>query len=257
MNIPKTQKVTLKRIVEAVQNGSLPDNGFGDPPPPMPSESKKKLMELAAMYENFGECLKNEEALMNSAKGITELCELAETYALNECGEWFQQEIVVKDMKNLKQRVTELQKVIKETYARMQQAGVAYQDIGHILGRYYDLNSGGQAQGQGQGQQRPGPQTLDEEDDVIKKNVPPPPKQLQPVPEGAKKKVTEDQERICAWCKKPMGTAPGTGTGVTHGICPDCRDKMMGDIKKQAPPTGQSPAPEVKESMSLRGLFRR
>ena len=160
MNIPRTTKLTLKRIVEAVQDGSLPDNGFGEKPAPMPSDKKKKLMELAAMYENFGECLKNEESLMNSAKGITELCELAESYALNECGEWFQKEIVTKDMQGLKKRVSEFQKIVKETYARMQQAGVAYQDIGHVLGRYYDLK--GTHGSDQQYQEKPGPQPLQE-----------------------------------------------------------------------------------------------
>ena len=158
MNIPTTTKLTLKRIVEALPD--IPNNGFGTEPPKMSSEQKKKLMELGAMYENFGQCLQNEEALMNSAKGVTELCELAETYALNECGEWFQQEIVKKDMQNLKKRVSEFQKIVQETYARMQQAGVAYQDIGHVLGRYYDLKG---TQGQDQEmQQKPGPQPLQE-----------------------------------------------------------------------------------------------
>ena len=50
------------------------------------------------------------------------------------------------------------QKVIKETYARMQQAGVAYQDIGHILGRYYNLGNTQQYQ------QTPGPQPLQQEE---------------------------------------------------------------------------------------------
>lgn len=156
MSIPKTTKLTLKRIVEAVKDGSLPDNGFGEAPPKMSAENKRKLMELANMYEKFGECLQNEECLMNAAKGITELCELAESYALNECGEWFQQEIVKKDMQNLKKRVGDFQKVVKEAYARMQQAGVAYQDIGHVLGRYYDLNGMGQ-------KEKPGPQQLQQE----------------------------------------------------------------------------------------------
>jgi Skp family chaperone for outer membrane proteins len=160
MNTPKTTKLTLKRIVEAVQDGSLPDNGFGDKPEPMSADKKKKLMELAGMYEKFGECLQNEESLMNAAKGLTELCELAESYALNECGEWFQQQIVQKDMKELKRRVGEFQKVVQETYARMQQAGVSYQDIGHILGRYYDLK-GNKGMDQ-QYQQVPGPQPLQE-----------------------------------------------------------------------------------------------
>jgi len=160
MTTPKTTRLTLKRIVEAVQDGSLPDNGFGEKPAPMTADKKKKLMELAAMYEKFGECLNNEEQLMNAAKGLTELCELAETYAVNECGEWFQKQIVDKDMKELKRRVGEFQKVVQETYARMQQAGVAYQDIGHILGRYYNLKSNdGMDQ---QHQQVPGPQPLQE-----------------------------------------------------------------------------------------------
>ena len=42
----------------------------------------------------------------------------------------------------------------------MQHAGVAYQVIGHVLGRYYDLNGGGQPQKQ----QTPGPQTLQQEE---------------------------------------------------------------------------------------------
>lgn len=195
MSIPKTTKLTLKRIVEALPD--IPANGFGTEPPKMSSEQKKKLMELSAMYENFGECLRNEEALMNAAKGITELCELAETYALNECGEWFQQEIVKKDMQNLKKRVSEFQKIVKETYARMQQAGVAYQDIGHVLGRYYDL---GVAKGG-----------------------------TQKVPQSGGKQPlqNEDMESICAWCGKSLGNSAGDKTGKTHGICPKCKDEVM------------------------------
>lgn len=137
MSTPRTTKFTLKRIVERL--GDIPDKGFAEEAPRLSQEQKKKLMEMASMFENFGQALRNEEALMNSAKGITELCELAEAYALTECGDWFQQDIVKKDMKELKKRVMEFQKVTKEAYARMQQLGVAYQDIGHVLGRYYDL----------------------------------------------------------------------------------------------------------------------
>lgn len=139
MSIPKSTKLTLKRIVEAVKDGSLPDNGFGEKPKTLSAEQKRNLMDMASKYENFGECLRNEEALMNSAKGITQLCELAEQYALNECGDAFQRNIVERDMKELQKRVMEFQKITKEAYARMQQLGVAYQDIGHVLGRYFDL----------------------------------------------------------------------------------------------------------------------
>lgn len=138
MSTPKTTKFTLKRIVENL--GRIPEKGFGEETPKLTPEQKKRLIELASMFENFGESIRREEEILNSAKSMTELCELAETYALNECGDWFQQDIVQKDMKELKRRVMEYNKVAKESYARMQQLGVSYQDIGHILGRYYDLS---------------------------------------------------------------------------------------------------------------------
>lgn len=137
MSIPKTTQFTLKNIVENL--GQIPDKGFGEETPKLSPEQKRKLMEMASMFENLGESIKNEEAIMNSAQSLTELCELAEAYALNECGDWFQQDIVKKDMKELKKRVMEYQKVAKECYARVQQLGVGYQDIGHILGRYYNI----------------------------------------------------------------------------------------------------------------------
>jgi hypothetical protein len=134
---PKTTKFTLKRIVENL--GQIPSKGLGEETPKLSPEQKKRLMEMASMFENYGEALRNEEAIVNSARAMTELCELAEAYALNECGDWFQQDIVKKDMKEVKKRVMEYGKLAKECYAKMQQLGVSYQDIGHVLGRYYDL----------------------------------------------------------------------------------------------------------------------
>lgn len=188
-NIPKTTKFTLKRIIENLDN--IPNNGFGEEVKRLTPDQKRKLMEMTAMFENFGESIKNEEAIVNSAKGLTELCELAEQYALNECGDVFQKNIVQKDMKDLKRRVTEYNKIAKECYARMQQLGTSYQDIGHILERYYSLKK---AKG------------LDQA--------------------GVKQPLQMDEgDRICSWCKKKMGNNPDVKGGDTHTICPDCMKK--------------------------------
>jgi hypothetical protein len=40
------------------------------------------------------------------------------------------------------------------------------------------------------------------------------------------KKEVDEGRRICAWCKKIMGDAPDVN-GDTHGICPDCKKKML------------------------------
>jgi len=137
MSTPKTTKFTLKRIVENL--GRIPEKGFGEETPKLTPEQKRRLLEMSAMFEQFGESIKKEEEILNSAKSLTELCELAEIYALNECGDWFQQDIVKRDMKELKKRVMEYNKLAKESYSRMQQLGVTYQDIKHLLNRYYDL----------------------------------------------------------------------------------------------------------------------
>jgi len=165
-NIPKTKSFTLKRIIENL--GSIPDKGFSAEVPKLTSQQKNRLMELASMFENMSEAIKNEEAIVNSAKTMTELCELAESYALNECGDWFQQDIVKKDMKELKKRVMEYGKVAKESYARLQQLGVAHQDIGHILGRYYDIK--GQKPAVQSPVQSSGPKPLQNEDALQESN---------------------------------------------------------------------------------------
>ena len=202
MSIPKTSKLTLKHIVENLDQ--IPNSEFGTQQKTLSPEQKRRLMDMASMFENFGECLKNEEALMNSAKGLTELCELAETYALTEAGDVFQKNIVEKDMKELKKRVMEFQKVTKEAYARMQQLGVSYQDIGHVLGRYYDLKKPANVNPAGENPKK----TIHNEDGTL----------------------GEDVDRVCAWCKKPMGTTKGTNTGTSHGICQACKDEMMKDL---------------------------
>lgn len=135
---PKTTKFTLKRIVENL--GKIPEKGFGnEETPKLSAEQKKKLMEMASMFESYGDFLGKAESIVNSARAITELADLAEAYAINECGDWFQQDIVKRDMKEMKKRIMEYGKIAKECYAKMQQLGVAHQDIGHVLGRYYEL----------------------------------------------------------------------------------------------------------------------
>lgn len=128
---------TLKRIVENL--GSIPNKGFSEETPKLSPEDKKKLMEMASTFESFGEALGREDSIANSAKQMMEFAKLAESYAVNECGDWFQQEIVKKDMKAMRGKVQEYQKVAQECYARMQQLGVLYEDIKHVAGRYYDL----------------------------------------------------------------------------------------------------------------------
>jgi len=207
MNIPYTTKFTLKRIVENLNE--MPSNGLGPEVKKLTPEQKTRLMELVSTFESFGECLQNEEAIVNSARGLQELAQLAKQYALNECSECFQRNIVEKDMKELEKRIMEHSKIATECYARMQQLGVSYQDIGHILGRYYDLKS---AKKMDQHYTPAEKQPLQSEDAM-----------------GAMMEadMEEDLNRVCSWCKKKLGTTPSNQDGDTHGICPECQKEFL------------------------------
>ena len=138
MSTLKNTKLSLKQIVENFDKISTA-TGFDTEPKKLSPEQKKRLMEMASQFEKFGEVFKNEAAILESTKNMTELCELASTYAVNECGDCFQKLIVDKDFANVKKRMAEHSKIAKECYSKMQQLRVAHEDIGSTLSRYYNL----------------------------------------------------------------------------------------------------------------------
>lgn len=42
--------------------------------------------------------------------------------------------------------------------------------------------------------------------------------------------------RVCAWCRKDLGTVDGRGvSGVSHGMCPACADGFRAQIRASRP----------------------
>jgi cell fate (sporulation/competence/biofilm development) regulator YlbF (YheA/YmcA/DUF963 family) len=141
MITPKTTEFSLKRIVENLNK--IPSNGFGPEPKRLSLEEKRQLKEMAAQFNEYGKAFENEQAIMDSAKAIALFMELAETYAVNEGQDWFQTEIVKRDFQDAKKKVQNFQKIAQECYARKQQLGVAFDDLRHIVNRYYEIQECG------------------------------------------------------------------------------------------------------------------
>ena len=54
-------------------------------------------------------------------------------------------------------------------------------------------------------------------------------------------------EIVCAWCRRDIGTKAGeTLNSVSHGICPECAQKVQTEIKEFAQRKKQSE--EIKEA---------
>lgn len=128
----------LKKIVENLNKMPSTLKGFNESPKLSP-EQKKKLMEMVSQYNTLGQKLRMENALIETAQALSEISELAETYACNEASDWFATEVVKTDFKRAKGITETFQKLARECHGKVQQLNALYEDMGHILGRYYEI----------------------------------------------------------------------------------------------------------------------
>jgi len=136
----EVKEFSLKRIVENLKN--IPRNGvFGDEVKKLTTEEKKRLMELVAKFNEYGQVLRCEQALMETSKTLEEVARMAETYAITESSDWFQTEVVKRDFKQVKDISKNFKKLSQECYGKIQQLNALYEDMGHVLGRYYEIKT--------------------------------------------------------------------------------------------------------------------
>lgn len=128
----------LKKIVENLNKMPSTLKGFNESPKLSP-EQKRKLMEMVSQYNTLGQKLRMEGALIETATALAEISELAETYACNEASDWFATEVVKTDFKRAKGITETFQKLARECHGKVQQLNALYEDMGHILGRYYEI----------------------------------------------------------------------------------------------------------------------
>ena len=136
----QVKEFSLKRILENLDK--IPSNGkFSDDVKPLSSQEKKKLMELVSKFNEYGKVLRCETALMETAKTLDEISQMAETYAMTESSDFFQSEVVKRDFKQVKGITQNFKKLAKECFGKIQQLNALYEDMGHVLGRYYEIQS--------------------------------------------------------------------------------------------------------------------
>ena len=101
---------------------------------------KHSVIEGVRNYSIVGKSLYNNRNIMEVAKQLAEIAESAHHHILGEQDDWFDKISVNKNMKALKGNVVEFQKTAKEAHALNQRLTGLYEDIGHVLNRYYDID---------------------------------------------------------------------------------------------------------------------
>lgn len=101
----------------------------------MTIEQKRKLSEMVSRYNEYGKAIYREHDILEVSKNLQEVSELAETYALNECGDWFEENTVKRNMAELRKYNESFNKIAKESKNRQQQMEALYEDMGRVLER--------------------------------------------------------------------------------------------------------------------------
>ena len=112
---------------------------------------RHKVSEGVRNFGIVGKTLYNGSNIMEVATQLAEIAEQAHHHILGENDDWFDKISVNKNMKSLKTGVMEFQKTAKEAHMLNQRLTGLYEDIGHVLNRYYEIDEAMDAVGKEDG----------------------------------------------------------------------------------------------------------
>ena len=116
-----------------------------------PKIDKHQVVEGVRNFGIVGKSLYNGSNIMEVANQLAEIAESAHHHILGENDDWFDKISVNKNMKFLKGSVVEFQKAAKEAHMLNQRMTGLYEDIGHVLNRYYEIDEAMDAVGKEDG----------------------------------------------------------------------------------------------------------
>jgi len=135
-----------------------------------PRVNKYEVVEGVRSYGIVGKSLYNNGNIMEMANQLSHIAEQAHTHVVSETSDWFDKVSVNNNMKSLKSSVVEFKKAAVESHQLNQRLTGLYEDIGHVLNRYYEIDEVDQGDMDGDGQNEPDDEEyLDNKDKAIQK----------------------------------------------------------------------------------------
>lgn len=107
---------------------------------PLATEVKKQFLEIISTYKAFREQLARQSDITTTAETLGGIVEAAKTLTLSEAGDWFDKVTIKRNMKELDKMDKDFEKVANEARALDERLNALYEDMGHILGRYYEIS---------------------------------------------------------------------------------------------------------------------
>jgi len=103
-------------------------------------QEKKLLLDKIRGYNRIGETLYSETDMIDIAKNLKEIADGAYVMTFSEVGESFDKVTLGRNMKELKSLAEQFSKTAGEVKQLKERVVSLYEEMGHILNRYYDIS---------------------------------------------------------------------------------------------------------------------
>ena len=102
--------------------------------------SAREIKEAMGNFVKMGKVLQTEKNLKEIAHSLSEIATKAKTYTLSETEDWFDKVTVNRNMKELTTLSKSFKKVATEAQSLQERLSGLYEDMRHIVGRYYEVD---------------------------------------------------------------------------------------------------------------------
>ena len=108
----------------------------------MTNEEKREFLKAVSEYKRFGESIYRSGNLAEVYESIKGIVETAHKVTLEETGDWFDKVTVNRHMKSMNESFKVFSNTIKEVNTLQQRLESCYDEMGEVLGKYYEIKEG-------------------------------------------------------------------------------------------------------------------
>lgn len=105
----------------------------------LPSDVKKHFLEIISTYGQYREQMGRKSDIRHIAETLGGIADAAQEYTLREGGDWFDRVTIKRNMGELKKLQAAFEKEAVEAQSQQQRLDALYEDMGHVLGRYFEI----------------------------------------------------------------------------------------------------------------------
>lgn len=105
----------------------------------LPTEIKKHFLEIISTFGQFREQMNRKSDIRTISETLGGIADAAQEYTLREGGDWFDRVTIKRNMGELKKLQSSFEKESVEANAQEQRLESLYEDMGHVLNRYFEI----------------------------------------------------------------------------------------------------------------------